>query len=1666
MNQRPVIFLAFANDHQDYLYKLTEEQHRIREALERVAREGLCEVIYETDTDLRRIWTSFDKYQDRIAVFHYGGHADDYALLLKKASGEPQLAHGKGLVSFLGQQKGLQLVFINGCSTKRQAEELVEQGVPAVIGTSEPVNDTAATELSVAFYEGLAAGRSLQQAWMGARDLVRAQRGDQGYQRGIKISGAHGPRGLGFPWEMYLRPGAESVQDWNLPRAAQNPLFGLPLPEAYFLRLPNAPFVGLHYFREDDAAVFFGRGAQIRELYNHIKGIHPIILMYGKSGVGKSSMLDAGLVPRIKDNYEIAYARRSQEKGLLGTLEVALDELLEDHALEDELKKDIAPNTATDPLEEARQLLRAAASKVDDPRLQQQLERMLASLQPPATEMQVELTGLLRKWQAIEQRTQKPVIVMLDQVEEKFTRPIPGGGEEQQDELVHLLTAIQPLFNRTNSGIRGKLIFSYRKEYHPEIRDTFRALALPYAELFLKRLDREGIIEAVRGVNLNPVTQKRYQLTIEENLPEIIADDLVEDPESPIAPVLQIILVKLWETAFEREGEPVHFTVRQYQELRKQGTTMGEFFQQQREILAREHPLAVNSGLALDLLRAHTTSMGTSGSRRRVDLFQQYELKQDQLSIILQKMEQLSLLNRIDSGTDDNNHPEQDSYATILAHDTLAPVVIREFTISDTPGQRAARILNNKLADISFQVAPAYVEKLRLTGTPPEVVAELKKPYTGRDKFLAVLRVSLDETTFTQQREQLLNTAEINLAPNGHAVYLDESDLDIVEKGAGLLDGSYPGMRKLSPAETLLVEDSRQRRADRIRREEEQQEQKRRDEENKRRLIQEKLNIQRKSLRRLYYFTGGIFLLLVVAAALGLWAKQQEGLAIHEARKAQSTALAAKAQEVNSTDPTVALNLALAAYATDPTQQAIAAIAYVLRERRTVFYTSREQFSVEAYSKSRMAEDDFEEFTFPYFFVSPEGSKLALSFPNHNPDADYDTTYVLDLSNSIGPVTLDQDYGVYDIGDEPSLQFATDGSFLITQWQNLNSGNDGLVWDLVKDGPRPQPRWDGGDFRNFGLSFFSSKLLLFGFDSLKVWDFNTEKYDPTLVFDDKESGSIRKGAITDDGRKILGITNNRNRLFVWEITDADSLRQICQYGFADEAGKDTDILSATFSPDGSKIVVVTKAAKVHLLDANETKILWTLDQSWAEMNLNQIDLITNLGGDAKTAIQPEVVSAGFSPDGSKVITLARYVFHDPFVKAWNVEDGTEWFSLKGFQGVTYSAAYSPDNTYITTASALISVAGGGDSVLIEPEIIKWGTHPWHSPLDLTTDENIQRIGFLSNDMVTIDASHKPEVWKINTRAPASQWSVQKSTIDTDRLTTKVPVYDDAGNLLLWQFSDQQKMIPLPMNGPRAMQHLNISPQGRTVAGSIDSFLYLLDTPSASTFDTITAHSEEITAIAFSPNGELVYTAGLDGVIKAWEVNSRESAGHWEVTVQEDPITTIAISPDGKQVAFGTKNGRAELWELNSEQEPITWNQEENGLNAFAGYDFYKSLRPPPKEYEVEVDCIRFSPQGDRILIASYDRIAGAFRSVIRVWDISTKTALFTLNGENHFRQVEYSQDDAHILSLDSKGKVQIWTDPIGSLKNGLIYQLTAQEREAYGITVDSLAIYGGVENEE
>ncbi len=93
----------------------------------------------------------------------------------------------------------------------------------------------------------------------------------------------------------------------------------LPLPP---LDLPDKPFPGLRPYRREDARVFFGRNSAIKELCLLVesKNNAPVILLHGRPGVGKSSLLEAGLLPRLEGKYSICRLYGNQQLPLLDSL--------------------------------------------------------------------------------------------------------------------------------------------------------------------------------------------------------------------------------------------------------------------------------------------------------------------------------------------------------------------------------------------------------------------------------------------------------------------------------------------------------------------------------------------------------------------------------------------------------------------------------------------------------------------------------------------------------------------------------------------------------------------------------------------------------------------------------------------------------------------------------------------------------------------------------------------------------------------------------------------------------------------------------------------------------------------------------------------------------------------------------------------------------------------------------------------------------------------------------------------------------------------------------------------------------------------------------------------------------------------------------------------------
>lgn len=74
--------------------------------------------------------------------------------------------------------------------------------------------------------------------------------------------------------------------------------------------ISKRPYKFLDYYAEEDSDIYFGRELEINELCSKILS-HRSFLIYGRSGVGKSSIVHAGLLPELKENGHQPFVVRS-----------------------------------------------------------------------------------------------------------------------------------------------------------------------------------------------------------------------------------------------------------------------------------------------------------------------------------------------------------------------------------------------------------------------------------------------------------------------------------------------------------------------------------------------------------------------------------------------------------------------------------------------------------------------------------------------------------------------------------------------------------------------------------------------------------------------------------------------------------------------------------------------------------------------------------------------------------------------------------------------------------------------------------------------------------------------------------------------------------------------------------------------------------------------------------------------------------------------------------------------------------------------------------------------------------------------------------------------------------------------------------------------------------
>lgn len=221
MINKAVILLVFANDVDDPLDAIGKEC----QALRKILRDGLdshphfhIELLpYSSSEDL---FDELRRYSHEIVILHFAGHTDSELWRLHEGN-----VNAAGMAEVLALQDSIRFLFLNGCQNQQQVAAFAAANIPAVIATSDPVDDQQAQRFATEFYKKLVSKRALKTSLQESFDWAKATAA----ATDKKADNAQGKRSLRFDksrgsWSWKLYESTVGAAQWSLADVTIQPL--------------------------------------------------------------------------------------------------------------------------------------------------------------------------------------------------------------------------------------------------------------------------------------------------------------------------------------------------------------------------------------------------------------------------------------------------------------------------------------------------------------------------------------------------------------------------------------------------------------------------------------------------------------------------------------------------------------------------------------------------------------------------------------------------------------------------------------------------------------------------------------------------------------------------------------------------------------------------------------------------------------------------------------------------------------------------------------------------------------------------------------------------------------------------------------------------------------------------------------------------------------------------------------------------------------------------------------------------------------------------------------------------------------------------------------------------------------------------------------------------
>lgn len=426
---------------------------------------------------------------------------------------------------------------------------------------------------------------------------------------------------------------------------------------------------------------------------------------------------------------------------------------------------------------------------------------------------------------------------------------------------------------------------------------------------------------------------------------------------------------------------------------------------------------------------------------------------------------------------------------------------------------------------------------------------------------------------------------------------------------------------------------------------------------------------------------------------------------------------------------------------------------------------------------------------------------------------------------------------------------------------------------------------------------------------------------------------------------------------LWDITTGQSLKTLTQNA--------TMWGVLTFSKDGKTLASQKQSGEIELWDV-ATKTLRT-----------------TLGEDLRIPIH----ILAFSPDAKTVVAANP----NGEIRIWDTHTGAEVSVFSTGHTRKFGAlAFSPDSTLL--ASGHINTIMLWDARTFTQLSNRVDTNAWINAVvfspDGSTLNSVKSFRFKKQTrgpFIKEGVRSTLSLWDTGTGDKLSDLPVESYLGDLPKLPERQnSSSSSSGANGVVVFSQNGSMLATTLNSKKATEDYRFT-------------VHLWNIPHRTVNLTLKGHTDNVKALAFTPEGQTLASGSDDGTIRLWET----STGTEILKLQPAGKTSaLAFSMDGKILASVSSSIQIQLWDTATGKQltPL------KGQNGF-------------------VNVLAFSANSKILASGSRD-------GTVRLWDIATGAKLSTLKGHvDWVNALAFSSEGKSLASGSSDGAIFLWNVP-------------------------------------